>query len=267
MKKIMFIGNGFDILHGINITFHHFVNSKTFQDGINSYKKYFIDDEYTKFSKETELWSRFEDYCKYIVENKNIQGFSFIKKICLLFQKWFEIQDLKKVIINKELKKFIKLNKIEIIVSFNYTNTTNIYGFDNFYFEPNSARNDYANINSWKDKTVMLHAYKSKEIQMVLGHDKNKLINKNKITKNWGIDRKFDPKKQVLQTILKSNEISEIIFLGFSFGDSDEEIVNFAKKIINKQRVVTIFYHNKINQSIRKHFKEIEFCKIKKTIF
>jgi hypothetical protein len=86
MKKIMFIGNGFDILHGINITFHDFVNSKTFQDNIKSYKDYFDNDEYKKFSEETELWSRFEDYCKHIVETKNIKGFAFIKKICLLFQ-------------------------------------------------------------------------------------------------------------------------------------------------------------------------------------
>lgn len=267
MKKIMFIGNGFDILHGIYIKFNVFVNSNIFQNNIKSHKKYFSNNEYLKFSSKTELWSQFEDYCKYIVEQNNIQGFSFMKKICSIFQKWFELQNNNEITINEELQEFISLNNIETIVSFNYTNTPKIYGFENFYFKSNTERKGYAMIDLWKGKNIMLHAYQSREIEMILGHDKNKLISKKRIVDQWKEDIKFNPKKQLLETIKNSKEINEIVFLGFSFGDSDQDIINFVQNLIKGKKQVIIYFHQEINNSIKSNFKKSKFLDIRESPF
>ncbi|MGL5732760.1 MAG: AbiH family protein, partial [Metamycoplasmataceae bacterium] len=169
--------------------------------------------------------------------------------------------------INVKLKEFILENQIEIIVSFNYTKTPEIYDFKSFYFNSKTNRNNYNHIESWINKSIMLHAFDSEEIQTIIGHDKNEKLEKDLLINNWYDKSKFNPKSQVLKTISESEKINELIFLGFSFGDSDQKIIEFINDIIKKKKLVTIYYYKKIDESIIRNIKKSKFCKIYESTF
>lgn len=258
--NILIIGNGFDIVHGKKILFKEFVNSNKFQNGIKSHKFFFINDEYIKFCKTSKLWSRFEDYCLYICKNNKINDFSFVKKISNLFTKyWLEE---KQYIFKKNPKKrnniiqFLKQKKIDCILSFNYTPTPEIYGFEPFHFHSNTLRSDINNINKWKNKYLKIHDYVSKKTQTILGHDLNEKTKKEKIIMSWDSKIKFNPKKSIFNRILKIEKVN-LYSIGFSFGSSDQDVIDFVNKLSKNEKAKIEIY-----SLTSKEASEIK-CKIK----
>ena len=259
--NIMLIGNGFDLQHDIKITFKDFVESDIFKQGIGkSYKKFFTEDEYKKYSGENmiELWSDFEGYLMHIISNNNLKHDFFIKKITCLFQKWFK--NIEITIHRKEkdktINKIITNNNIKIIISLNYTSTPEIYGFKKKIFNKNALKSEWTDIEKMKGKFINIHWYdkNEKKLHCILGNDSSNKISKEKYIELWDKGEKFNPKKFLLQTILeKQDQINKIFIYGFSFGNSDKDINDFLVQFYKtRSQEEVIFYFDKKNNTIKK---------------
>lgn len=241
---VLVIGNGFDIEHDILIRFTDFVNSDVFSENIGSYAKFFSCEMYREFSRTTELWSDFEGYLKYVCENSKIQPTVFINKVSKTFGKWIASIDITPCARSAKIEKILNYHDISIVLSFNYTNTPEKYGFSKKTFNYNSTKNEWRKIESLINKCVFLHYFESsnRKSNYVIGNDGSPKINKSKIIENWSGLSKYNPKKLVFDTLVKSEKISGLVFYGFSFGESDKEAFEFVNSFLAENKRVTVYY-------------------------
>lgn len=256
MFNIMLIGNGFDVQHGISIKFKDFIASSIFQNGIGKrYKNFFKEENYINFSSKTELWSDFENFLGYIINQKNIKEKYFVKQIIILFQKWIESRKNELVNKNPLIDSILKENKINFLLSLNYTTTPEIYGFTKKIFTINSLRSEWTDFQNMDGKYINLHSYskKNRKIHFIIGNDDYDNIHKNKFILEWYEKNKFNPKNLLLNQILSSKLFCKIIVYGFSFGKSDKTINDFLHEF-SKNREIIIYEKNNEGEIVFRHF-------------
>lgn len=135
MNNILFIGNGFDLAHGLPTSwrdFQTYINAKMLENGSGSYcSKQFEDmlNEYSEDLKEYEFWSDVESYLGKKGEGcdsteSTIELIDFTKEFTLLFQKYLvEVEEIlfPEISVKDVTKQYI--DSFDIIVTANYTNT------------------------------------------------------------------------------------------------------------------------------------------------
>ena len=246
--KLGIIGNGFDIAHGIKIEFNDFVESEIFQREIGTYKKYFTSKEYDNFSSGTELWSKFEDFIKHICLTKKIKHNLFMKKIGNIFHKWVSSIDYKSQLnkvdlkTNEGIRNIINCNNI---ISLNYTDTLNIYGFQKSQFNHKSKPKEWEVCKDSK-YYYKIHAFdeKTKHGAFVIGNDSDNKTHKRNSIESWEKNQGFNIKERILKGVLKC-KINKIVIFGFSFGTSDAEIIEWLEKIPKEIEIIIYWFKDK----------------------
>ncbi len=233
--KIGIIGNGFDIEHGLWITFNEFVSSDEFKREVKSFGKFFNDDKYKEFCSNSELWSKFEEYISFILQEGKIKQYNvFLNNINRAFSSWMDGKNLSTL--KKEgVDNFKDLLECNFIISLNYTKTIEHYGFKPKWFEHDSFSKEW-DVTGLNGYYVNIHWFKSKSkgSHYILGNDSNEKITKNKLIENWEQGHRFNPKKMLFNSIRdKKTEITEIYIYGVSLGESDQDLVNLIKSLKN----------------------------------
>ena len=238
--KLVILGNGFDLHHGYKTSFsdfrNHLLNSKDEND-----KKLISDVDIILKSKNVNfeegiLWNDFERIIGQIMKSESNIKIEEIELLSLVedFTERFYIY-LKKEMINKQIVKNKKIsNEIEgaaSILTFNYTNSYNSYlkdsSTDIFHIHGNLSEDNlpiigyYYNITYDSNHTDYLLRYHNRAFHKpALAYKQNETNLDIKI---------IDYKKKW------SNQISEIVFIGYSFGESDSHIYNILNKILMYQ--------------------------------
>ena len=248
--NILIVGNGFDLEHNIKINFQDFVNSIEFNESIKTHKKYFINSD-----QNNHLWSEFEKYCFDICSKNKINKQEFWKKINNIFFDWLTILkediDFPNLVKSKLVLKILDEFKPLTILSFNYTATPEIYEYESLFFSFDDKPENWK-IDILKNKYVNLHYFDSKDKgNYVLGHDLELKYNKNFMVSTWAGKKAFNPKIKVLNEIKNNPSLSKLIFYGFSFGDSDIEIVYWLFEAFkSNEKIVIIIYTYDIQSSL-----------------
>ena len=239
--KLVILGNGFDLHHGYKTSFsdfrNHLLNSKEEND-----KKLISDVDIVLKSQKINieegiLWNDFEKIIGKIMQNgsktkkiADIQLLSLTEKFTQRFYHYL-IQEIKKndFIINKKIKK--ELESSNSILTFNYTNSYTKYlnnkNLDIFHIHGELSEQNlpligfyYSNVGELNSSDY-LRKYKGKAFHKpALAYKQN------------GINLT----KRINQFILKwSSKITQVIIIGYSFGESDSHIYSILNNILVDQ--------------------------------
>lgn len=261
--NVLVIGNGFDIQHGINISFKDFVESNQFKIQMKNYIAFFNDENYKeyseKFSFKTELWSDFEDYLGYLYEKVGKNKKTFIKKINSAFSMWIENMDIPTPEKDEYIEKNVFSNDIHLVISLNYTETPKIYGYERIPLDEKIKKSELK-LSNIKNKFINIHNFDRKEYKHIIGNDLHeKMRKKNVLNYGWsGKKTNLFFKEETLPQMLSSDEVENIFIYGYSFGDSDSDLNKmFMNKIIKRKLTIFSYKERQTFLKMKRGFKKI----------
>ncbi len=274
--NILFIGNGFDKSHSINIEFDEFIKSKEFALKMKRYISLFNDGNYKRLYENTKLWSRLEDFCFEIIKDIKINKKIFYNNLSSAFIDWFnKTWTQKKLNAPKNIfiEKLINKKQYYSIFSFNYTNTAEKYGYDIIHSEYGDTWKKWT-LDSIKQKLINMHYCINKKNIFIIGNDQEQKINKNYLIQNWEKKETINHKINYLELLLRDKHIKQIDFYGFSFGNSDTNMTFFLFDFVKKGGKVNIYdkWPENIEKQINKilkgkrykkeYFKRVNYIKV-----
>lgn len=239
--KLVILGNGFDLHHDYKTSFSHFRNH--LKNSIDPIDKKLISDVDTVLKSQSVnieegiLWNDFEKIIGKIMEKgslvsvDNIELLSLTEKFTERFYVYLQVE-LQNITTIKNDKIEKELSNASLIFTFNYTNCYLPYmkekKIDTFHIH--GELNDqnlpligffYPGINAIDYEIDFLKRFKDKAFHKpALAYKQNELNLDNEI-------RNFIKKWQ--------SKFSEVVIIGYSFGDSDFHIYNILNSIILSQ--------------------------------
>lgn len=239
--KLVILGNGFDLHHGYKTSFsdfrNHLLKSKKESD-----KKLITDIDIVLKSQKVNLeegilWNDFERIIGKIMQSgsktkkiEDIQLLSLAENFTHRFYDYL-IQEVKKTdfILNKNINK--EIQNSDLILTFNYTNSYIKYlknnNLDIFHIHGELIEHNlpligfyYSNVAQY-NYTDYLQRYNGKAFHKpALAYKQNGINLEKKISQ-------FQAKW--------SSKISEVVIIGYSFGESDSHIYNILNTILVNQ--------------------------------
>lgn len=235
--KLIILGNGFDLHHKYKTSFHDF---RTFLQSSKSEKdKHLISqvDEIIGVKNEDSsthlLWNDFEAIIGKLLDNQDYKKHK-IKNIPNLIEEFTHgfynyLLEINKPNNNFNIKIAEEFENASVVLTFNYTSTYTAYkksnDFQIFHIHGDLSKNNlpiigyqYQNIRVRLDLTDYMLRFDNKEIhKSALAFKQNEINFEKRITDFINIWR---------------NKISEIVIIGYSFGQSDDHIYAIINQLL-----------------------------------
>ncbi len=219
-NTVLIIGNGFDLNLGLDTGYIHFIKSDSFSSLVESGNKLC---SYLKEKHELQNWIDIENELKiYSLEVYKDEDRKPFKKeyqnLCQALCNYLNSLDLSQIDITSRAYRIItSIPDNVLIINFNYTDSI-----------------DYILRDSNEGASVLRIHGRAKENRIVFGVEDQARINRNDIflkksTCTWN---------EIIDVDEKLSTASEIVFMGYSLGETDHHYFSkFFRKIIHKNSV------------------------------
>lgn len=259
--KMIILGNGFDLHHGLETSFSQFrnylVNHKSeYEVLVKDIDEIVNLNESDEEAKKSMTWNHFEKMigAKFKIYIKTKRDVKILERILEDF-----VEEFYKYLVEECAKSVVKLNKniqdelidADIIMTFNYTELYNQYNLKEnveiFHIHGRLAEDDLPVIGFY-DKSVTVSQTDDYEIRYrgVLVHKPARAFKQN--------SRDLDERIKEF-CLMYSEKVNSVTSIGYSYGESDLHIFDIFKAILIKQTNLANVNHHALAKMDRVDFK------------